>query len=88
MNFTADPIRARSIAGAAEHKAKAPQYYLMDRGRYLHNSGDHLQDGRRYAWTGSIDQARAIRRASSAAAGCRTVNVRSIVPTPMQTEEA
>lgn len=75
-------------SGAAEYAAKAPRFYLMAGGRYLHQSGDHLQDGRRYAWTGTIDQARNCRRDHPAAAGCRTVNVRSIVPTPLQEEEA
>lgn len=79
--------QAMMHSGRAEFAAKERKYFLMAAGQYLNQSGKHLQSGTRYAWAGSIDQARAIRRTSPAAAGCRTVNVRSIVPTPMQTEE-
>ena len=78
--------QAMMHAGRSEFEAKRPKFYLMCEGRFLHWSGKHLQTGTRYAWSGSIDQARAIRRTSPAAAGCRTVNVRSIVPTPMKEE--
>ena len=80
--------QAMMHSGRAEFEAKRPKFYLMAAGQYLNQSGKHLQTGTLYAWTGSMEQARNCRRTSPAAAGCRTVNVRSIVPTPIQTEEA
>lgn len=48
-----------------------PKYHLRAGLQYLHQEGNHLQSGRAYAWVGTIDQARAMRRKSDAAAGCK-----------------
>lgn len=50
---------------------KAPKYHLRAGLQYLHQEGKHLQSGRAYAWVGTIEQARAMRRQSDAAAGCK-----------------
>ena len=78
--------QAMMHSGRAEFEAKRPRYYLHCQGRFLHWSGMFLTEKRREAWQGTIEQARVCRDRFDAAAGCRTVNVRSIVPTPMKEE--
>lgn len=74
-------------AGIAEYTAKHPQYYLMAGGKFLHQSGLCLQDGRKYAWQGSIEQARNCRRQFDAAAGCRAISVAGFTPTRQTVED-
>lgn len=88
MNFISDPIRAKSNAGAAEHHSKARKYHLRAGDMYLHQSGLHLQDTDAYAWKGTMDQARAMRRDYPAAAGCRTREAVTIPNIVFNTEEA
>lgn len=84
-----DPIRSKLTAGAAEHVAKNERkFFLMAGGLYLNQSGQHLQSGRRYAWQGTIDQARKCRASFNAAAGCRAVPVQSLAVTLQSQEEA
>ena len=61
-----------------------PKYHLRAGDMYLHQSGGHLQDGRHYAWVGTIEQARAMRRTFIAAACCKAFLV---APIPAHTEE-
>lgn len=87
--MNSDPIRSKGNAGAAEHAAKTEQkHFLMSGGLYLNQSGQHLQHGRRYAWQGTIEQARACRAVFNAAAGCRAVPVNAINFTLQPAEEA
>ncbi len=75
-------------ASISESVSRAtPAFVLMAGGLYLHQSGLCLQKGRKYAWQGTIEQARAIRRRFDAAAGCRAVPIASITP-KLQPEEA
>jgi hypothetical protein len=60
------------------HNAKTPRYYLRAGNMYLHQSGARLQDTHQYAWTGTIEQAAAMRRTFSAAAGCKIAAVSDI----------
>lgn len=71
MNFIADPIRAKSNAGAAEHNAKARKYHLRAGDMYLHWSGQLLTSKRWQAWSGTAEQARNCRAKFDVAAGCR-----------------
>lgn len=74
-------------AGLAEHTAKSDRlHYLVAGGKYLHQSGLCLQDGRKYAWQGTIEQARAIRRRSDAAAGCLAISITAVTPTALNAE--
>lgn len=66
------------------HLSKTPKYHLRAGLQYLHQSGNHLQTGSKWAWVGTIDQARAMRRRSDAAAGCR---IRAIEAVPQHYEE-
>jgi hypothetical protein len=78
-----DPVRA----SRSEHKASADrQYYLMSGGKFLNQSGEFLQDGRKYAWQGTIDQARNCRARYGAAAGCRAVPIHATIPTALAVE--
>lgn len=61
-----------------------PKYHLRAGLAYLHFSGLKLTDERSQAWIGTVEQGRAMRRKSDAAAGCK---LRSIQPIP-QHEEA
>lgn len=61
-----------------------PKYHLRAGDMYLHMGGKWLQSGREYAWVGTIEQARAMRRQSDAAAGCK---IRAVRPIPAHTEE-
>ena len=61
-----------------------PKYHLRAGDMYLHQEGKHLQFGSKWAWVGTIEQARAMRRRSDAAAGCK---IRAISPIPAHTEE-
>lgn len=85
MNFVADPIRAKSNAGAAEHHCKARKYHLRAGDMYLHWSGLFLIANRYQAWSGTADQARACRAKFDAAAGCRR---HPIIAIPSHTEGA
>lgn len=49
------------------------KYHLRAGGMYLHQGGGKLQPSRQYAWTGTIEQAAAMRRTFSAAAGCTAI---------------
>ncbi len=74
-------------SGIAEHTAKQPKVFLMAGGLFLHQSGLCLQKGRQYAWSGTIEQARAMRRTSDAAAGCKAIHTPSITPTLQPVED-
>lgn len=71
----AQGVNAIKAEAYANHQAKASKFYLMSGGQYLHQQGQHLQVGTRYAWQGTIEQARACRAKFDAAAGCKTVAV-------------
>ncbi|NGP19168.1 hypothetical protein [Devosia aurantiaca] len=87
--INSDPIRSKLTAGAAEHGAKnEAKYFLMAGGRYLNQSGQHLQSGRQYAWQGTIEQARRCRSLFDAAAGCRVIPVNALSFTLHSVEEA
>lgn len=53
---------------------RAEKFYLMRQGQYLHQAGLHMQTGRRWAWTGTVEQARAMRLKADAAVGCILVS--------------
>ena len=85
MYTTTAAIRASGREAFSIHLSKAPKYHLRAGLQYLHQSGNHLQTGSKWAWVGTIDQARAMRRRSDAAAGCR---IRAIEAVPQHYEEA
>jgi hypothetical protein len=72
-----DPVRS----SYSEHIATSTrQYFLMAGGKFLNQSGQFMQDGRRYAWKGTIEQARNCRSQFVAAASCRVVAVKATEP--------
>lgn len=52
---------------------QVPKFYLRAGNMYLHQGGGKLQPSRQYAWTGTIEQAAAMRRTFSAASGCTAI---------------
>lgn len=71
-------VAAIKAEALSVHRAKAPRYYLRAGNMYLHQGGGKLQPSRQYAWTGTIEQAAAMRRTFSAAAGCKAIAVSEI----------
>lgn len=71
-------VRAIKAQSLAVHEAKQQRYYLMAGGQYLHQECKHLQSGKAYAWSGTMEQTVNCRRAHPAAAGCRTHPIISI----------
>lgn len=68
-------VAAIKAEALSVHHAKTQKYHLKSGSLYLHQSGQHLQIGRQYAWTGTVEQARAARRAFDAAVGTTLVGV-------------
>lgn len=83
----AQGVKAMHTEAVARLEARDTRFFLMTGGLYLHQSGQHVQRGTQYAWQGSIEQARAMRRRSDAAAGCKAVPVKSIEPKPIPQPE-
>lgn len=83
---TAAAIRASGAEAGFFVAAKRRQYYLKSGDLYLNQNGTHLQQGRKWAWKGDIEQARACRRSFDAAAGCRAIPV-NLVPLPSEEEQ-
>jgi hypothetical protein len=70
--------------GLSQSIHNKPKYHLRAGLMYLHQEGKHLQFGRKWAWVGTIEQARAMRRRSDVAAGCKLRSIQSI---PVHSEE-
>lgn len=82
-------VRALKMEAYARHEAKTQRKYHLRAGdMYLHQSGLHLQNTDAYAWKGTMDQARAMRRDYPAAAGCRTREAVTIPNIVFNVEEA
>lgn len=64
-------VAALKAEALAIHHAKTKKYHLRAGDMYLHQGGEFLQEGRKWAWKGTVDQARALRRKSEAAVGCK-----------------
>jgi len=62
-----------SIEGKSLSVHRQPKFHLRAGNMFLHQSGAHLQPGRQYAWLGTVEQAAAMRRTFSAAAGCKAI---------------
>lgn len=75
----AQGVRALKAESLAAHKAKTPRYHLKAGNQYLFWDGSKLTPNRDWAWSGTVEQARACRRKFAAAAGCR---LRAITPKP------
>jgi hypothetical protein len=80
----ANAIRGIKSEALAKHEAKTPRYHLRAGLEYLFYDCTKLTSDRAYAWTGTVEQARAARKRFDAAAGCR---IRAISAIPAHAEE-
>ena len=76
-NRALDPSLSESIHNK-------PRYHLRAGGMYLHQEGKHLQFGSKWAWVGTIEQARVARKRFDAAAGCK---IRAVTAIPQHQDE-
>lgn len=80
----ANAIRGIKAEALSIFEAKRPRYHLRAGLEYLFYDCTKLTSDRAYAWTGTVEQARACRRKFDAAAGCK---IRAIQPLPPSIQE-
>lgn len=85
LHTTSAAIRAHGAEAGSIHEGKKPRYHLRAGLEYLFYDASKLTSERKWAWVGTVEQARKCRRDFPAAAGCK---LRSIQTIPVHSEEA
>ncbi len=85
LHSASNGVRALKAEALSKHNAKEERFYLKCGSLYLHESGLALQSGSKWAWSGTMEQARACRAKFDAAVGCITIPV-DLAPLPVRAD--